>query len=425
VYDWTIDTTAPGVTLDSTPSDPSSEVDPSFAFSASESATFECRLDGDPFGACSSPQDYSGLAEGAHTFRVRATDAAGNTGSAAVYDWVVDAAAPSVSITAPSGLINLADADPFTVTAMSPDGDVTSVEFFECTDSSSNCSTGSWVSLGPADTAAPYSASWSLPADGNSSLRAVATDAGSKTGEDTVDVTLDRTRPVSSIDSAPSDPTSSTTASFSFTASEASSFECELDGGGFTTCTSPWTHTSLADGSHTFHVRATDLAGNTEMPPAQLSWTVDTSAPAAPGRFRGSNKSGRLVLNWTPPTDAGLVDAYLVYTNGTLAATVDSATLSADMGKFSLGDSRSFQVAARDIAGNIGLRTNAIVIVPKLAKLTLAKAKSALVKRGLKLGKVSRVYSRLVKGKVISAGKNGVVAQGTAVPVKISKGPRP
>ena len=120
VYDWTIDTSAPSVTLDSGPSDPSNEVDPSFAFSTSETASFECRLDDDAFGACSSPQDYSGLAEGAHTFRVRATDAAGNTGAATVYDWVVDAAAPNVSITAASDPINLADADPFTITATSP-----------------------------------------------------------------------------------------------------------------------------------------------------------------------------------------------------------------------------------------------------------------------------------------------------------------
>ena len=203
VYDWTIDTSAPSVTLDSGPSDPSNEVDPSFAFSTSETASFECRLDDDAFGACSSPQDYSGLAEGAHTFRVRATDAAGNTGAATVYDWVVDAAAPNVSITAASDPINLADADPFTITATSPDGDVSSVEFFRCSDASTGCSTGSWISLGTPDTTVPYTASWSIPPDGNAALRAVATDIGWKTGEDIVDIVVERTRPISSIDSGP------------------------------------------------------------------------------------------------------------------------------------------------------------------------------------------------------------------------------
>ena len=93
------------------------------------------------------------------------------------------------------------------------------------------------------------------------------------------------------------------------------------------------------------------------------------------------------------------------------------------MGAFSQSDTRSFQVAARDAAGNVSGKTFALVVVPKVAKLSLAKAKTALSKRGLKTGKVSYVFSTSVpKGSVVSAGKSGLVTRGSAVPLTVSKG---
>jgi large repetitive protein len=51
----------------------------SFRFSADQAgAGFDCALDGAAFAPCTSPQAYSELAPGSHSFRVRATDAAGN-----------------------------------------------------------------------------------------------------------------------------------------------------------------------------------------------------------------------------------------------------------------------------------------------------------------------------------------------------------
>jgi acid phosphatase type 7 len=90
----------------------------------------------------------------------------------------------------------------------------------------------------------------------------------------------DTTPPDTSITAGPSGTTSSTSASFSFTSTESgSTFECQLDSGTWGTCTSPKAYSSLADGSLTFSVRATDQAGNTDTTPATRTWTIDTSAP--------------------------------------------------------------------------------------------------------------------------------------------------
>jgi len=51
-----------------------------FKFSSTEAgSTFECKLDRKPFKKCRSPQKYKRLKPGKHVFKVRATDAAGNT----------------------------------------------------------------------------------------------------------------------------------------------------------------------------------------------------------------------------------------------------------------------------------------------------------------------------------------------------------
>ena len=74
------DTTAPETTIDSGPLGTVREKSATFAFSSSEaSSAFECKLDNAAFNACSAPKKYTGIANGSHTFQVRAIDPAGNT----------------------------------------------------------------------------------------------------------------------------------------------------------------------------------------------------------------------------------------------------------------------------------------------------------------------------------------------------------
>ena len=62
-------------------------------------------------------------------------------------------------------------------------------------------------------------------------------------------------------------------ASFTFTSSEpGSTFQCSLDDGPFEPCASP-EDVRVRKGKHTFEVRATDAAGNTDPSPAAQGWT--------------------------------------------------------------------------------------------------------------------------------------------------------
>jgi hypothetical protein len=94
--EFTVDGTAPTSSIGFGPTGTTEQTAASFAFSASEAdTTFECSMDGDSFAACDSPASYYNLPVAEHTFSVRATDAAGNTGPPASRTFTVVAPAPN------------------------------------------------------------------------------------------------------------------------------------------------------------------------------------------------------------------------------------------------------------------------------------------------------------------------------------------
>ncbi|MEN6410290.1 MAG: hypothetical protein ABFD44_11335, partial [Anaerolineaceae bacterium] len=167
---------APETTIGSAPANPSNSTSASFTFSSNEAnSTFQCRLDAGAWTDCSGSQSYSNLADGSHTFYVRAVDAVGNVDpSPATHDWTVAVPPDTTILTQPSAPIN------------------------------------------------------------------------------------------------------GSSATFTFSSSEANStFECRLDSGEWTpNCVSPKEYTSLSGGMHTFDVRAIDPAGNVDPEPASATWFV-------------------------------------------------------------------------------------------------------------------------------------------------------
>jgi hypothetical protein len=117
---------------------------------------------------------------------------------------------------------------------------------------------------------------------------------------------LDTTPPETTISSAPPDPANSGTATFSFTGSDnvtapaSLSFRCQLDGAGFSDCSSPKSYGGLAEGSHVFQVRAADEAGNTDATAASHAWTI--LSPNTPPSITGLSTTPNPVNEMDPMT---------------------------------------------------------------------------------------------------------------------------
>jgi hypothetical protein len=95
--------------------------------------------------------------------------------------------------------------------------------------------------------------------------------------------------PDTAITSQPPDPAAINSGSFTFTATKTgSTFQCSMDGAPFSACSTPYSFSGLANGPHTFSVRAVDQLGTVDPTPATASWTINVTAPnvklATPGQ---------------------------------------------------------------------------------------------------------------------------------------------
>jgi hypothetical protein len=97
-FPWTIDTSAPSVTITEAPPRLTNVSSATFRFSSSTATSFKCALDGGASAPCQNPQQYQSVTNGTHTFRVQGTTPAGNSDEAE-YTWRVDTVPPVTTIT--------------------------------------------------------------------------------------------------------------------------------------------------------------------------------------------------------------------------------------------------------------------------------------------------------------------------------------
>jgi hypothetical protein len=279
---WTIDNIGPTTSINGGPANGSrtTSTSASFGLSASETASFQCKLDTPSgpgaFGSCGAAPSYSSLPDGTYTFSARSTDTTGNQGPVVSRTWTVDTQPPNTSISGggPTGTTS-SNSPTFGFTSSEPNST------FEC-----KLDGGAWE---PCNSGTK---GYTSLADGEHTFRVRATDATALTDptEAVRTWTIDTVTPDTSIGSGPSGDTTSTSASFGFSATEAgTTFECKLDGGAWESCTSGKSYSGLWTGPHTFLVRATDAAGNVDQSEAVRSWTV-TAPPG--GTQPGGTQTG-------------------------------------------------------------------------------------------------------------------------------------
>ena len=315
-------------------------------------------------------------ASGAQT--VTSHDVAANTANGS-FTLTADSTAPATSFTAPgAGAMLDSSVHPVTATATDVGGAGVASVLFEVS------SGGPFTPIGSADTTAPYSVGWdtSSVSDGPKTLRATATDNVGNTTVVTRAVTVDKVvgPPNTSITVNPADPNNDSTPEFAFTATETpATFECNVDGGGWTSCTTPVTVTpALADGSHTFEVRATDAAGNTDPTQASYTWVVDATLPTgsltAPGA--GAAVSGSAVTVSSNSADglSGVQNALFEVspaTTGTwttIGVADTSSPYSVAWDTTAVGDGDyDLRVTTRDVAGNVFVSALRTVVVDNTA----------------------------------------------------------
>lgn len=341
---WSIDTVAPDTMFTETPPSADNSTTVRFSFDSGErNADFDCSLDGAAYAACTSGATVGPIADGAHSFAVRAHDRAGNIdASPAIFAWTVDTSTPDTQLVAgPSGPQAATTAQ---FTFFSPDAGAGAT--FEC-----KLDTGAFAAcVSPRDLTGLGEGSHTFSVRVRDAVGNLDPSPATRTW------LVDLTPPETTILTGPSGVVAQASATFTFTSNEMGvTYACSFDGATFASCDSPESATALAQGAHTFAVRATDAAGHTDATAASRSWTVDTIAPGitvTSGPVQNGASGPRVVIGF-------------MVTEGTVTCSLDSAPFAPCASPFAANlpaGSHTVRIRAADAAGNVTTVTRAFTV---------------------------------------------------------------
>lgn len=288
---WALDTVVPEIQIISI--EPTGHLIRStsvrMSFISTEAARFECRLNDGSFSACPSTYELTDLIDGMYRVEARAIDLALNAGPIVVHEFTVDTKAPVPSIDSVTPLASVSNHTAKTFTFSGPAPDTVG---FECA----------------LNDAAFQACSSPLTYDdlqeGSYTFHLRAYDAAGNISGQTLsyDWTVDLTGPETFFTRiTPQDsPSDSRSFVFEFASDEGlTAFECSPNGAAFSPCTSPFALNNLADGSHSFQVRAMDPAGNIDSSPVVYDWAVDTTPLKVSNLHVSSIAKASAVVNWS------------------------------------------------------------------------------------------------------------------------------
>jgi large repetitive protein len=287
-YSWRVDTAPPTASIDQKPADPSAGGSVTFTYHSSETnSKFQCSLapEGQPdaFSSCSATKTFTGLADGNYTFKVTATDAAGNQQTTpTAYSWTVDnsladTTPPQTSIESHPADPSASSDDSFTYTSNE------APSTFECAFDGavfSPCPAGgiTYSGLG----SGPHSfqvraidASANVdPTPAGFSFQVVLAPVQLSPPPAPITPLAAPQSPQTLLAGKPGAKTRDRTPTFRFRSDIAGAkFQCALDRGPFKGCRSPFTTKPLKPGLHKFSVRSV-AAGTADATPASFKFKV-------------------------------------------------------------------------------------------------------------------------------------------------------